>query len=69
MLDLFEIAAFRCGWLAARAGAPHSENPFTRGPLARFERQWDRGWSAHVERACELAFIPKNSDCLEAFHA
>ncbi|SFB68804.1 hypothetical protein SAMN05216321_101133 [Cupriavidus sp. OV038] len=68
MHEQFERAAFRSGWLAARAGAPFGENPLARGPLVRFHRHWGRGWAAHVERACRLAFRPKNSDCQEAFH-
>ncbi|WP_321799738.1 hypothetical protein [Burkholderia sp. BCC1988] len=46
MRFLFERAAFRAGWHAARAGTPFHENPFVRGALARFERQWACGWAA-----------------------
>ncbi|KVO82419.1 hypothetical protein WL21_08825 [Burkholderia ubonensis] len=46
MLTLFERAALRAGWRAARAGVPFHENPFARGALARFARQWGCGWAA-----------------------
>lgn len=46
MQFLFERAAFRAGWRAARGGIPYHENPLTRGALARFARQWGCGWSA-----------------------
>jgi hypothetical protein len=52
MRELFEDAAFRAGELAARAGVPFHENPLT-GLLQRFARQWERGWSAVVESACD----------------
>lgn len=45
LTDLFERAAFRAGWRAARAGVAFHENPL-RGPLASFARQWGRGWAA-----------------------
>ncbi|KVN62718.1 MULTISPECIES: hypothetical protein [Burkholderia] len=45
LTKLFERAAFRAGWRAARAGIPFHENPL-RGPLARFVRQWGCGWAA-----------------------
>ncbi|ERJ35916.1 hypothetical protein L810_1173 [Burkholderia sp. AU4i] len=45
LTQLFERAAFRAGWRAARAGVPFHENPL-RGPLASFARQWGRGWAA-----------------------
>ncbi|KWZ35193.1 hypothetical protein [Burkholderia anthina] len=45
LTELFERAAFRAGWRAARAGIPFHENPL-RGPLARFVRQWGCGWAA-----------------------
>jgi hypothetical protein len=68
MQERFELAAFRAGWHAARSGMPFAENPFSRGPLARFRNHWGRGWSAHVDRACRYTFVPKNSHCMEAFH-
>ncbi|HHL4079911.1 hypothetical protein [Burkholderia sola] len=46
LTQLFERAAFRAGWRAARASTPFHENPFTRGALARFARQWGCGWAA-----------------------
>ncbi|WP_176331591.1 MULTISPECIES: hypothetical protein [Burkholderia cepacia complex] len=45
LTDLFERAAFRAGWRAARAGVPFHENPL-RGSLACFARKWGRGWAA-----------------------
>lgn len=45
LTQLFERAAFRAGWRAARAGVPFHENPL-RGALAQFAKQWGRGWAA-----------------------
>ncbi|RQU16261.1 hypothetical protein DF153_21220 [Burkholderia cenocepacia] len=45
LTELFERAAFRAGWRAARAGVPFHENPL-RGALACFARQWGLGWAA-----------------------
>ncbi|KWH45848.1 hypothetical protein [Burkholderia cepacia] len=45
LTQLFERAAFRAGWRAARAGVAFHENPL-RGPLASFARQWGRDWAA-----------------------
>ncbi|KVC71426.1 hypothetical protein WI73_11435 [Burkholderia ubonensis] len=56
MLTLFERAAFRAGWRAARAGVPFHENPFTRGALARFARQWGCGWAAANDCARPYSF-------------
>jgi hypothetical protein len=49
MRELFDQAAFRAGWRAARSGAPNHENPLQAGALRRFARQRDCGWSAAVE--------------------
>jgi hypothetical protein len=49
MRELFEKAAFRAGWRAARAGIPFHENPLKLGALSKFSRQWGCGWSAAVE--------------------
>ncbi|KVN17943.1 MULTISPECIES: hypothetical protein [unclassified Burkholderia] len=45
LTQLFERAAFRAGWRAARAGVPFHESPL-RGALAQFAKQWERGWAA-----------------------
>jgi hypothetical protein len=52
MRELFDQAAFRAGWRAARSGVPHHENPLQAGALRRFARQWGCGWSAAVESSC-----------------
>ena len=49
MRELFNQAAFRAGWCAARSGIPFDENPLQAGALSTFARQWGCGWSAAVE--------------------
>lgn len=50
MRELFEQAAFLARSSAARRGIPFHENPLQPGPLSRFARQWDLGWSEFVAR-------------------
>ncbi|KUZ78280.1 hypothetical protein [Burkholderia ubonensis] len=56
LTHLFERAAFRAGWRAARAGVPFHENPFTRGALARFAHPWGCGWAAANDHARPFGF-------------
>ncbi|MGF6806271.1 hypothetical protein OKW30_001397 [Paraburkholderia sp. Clong3] len=53
MRELFEHAAFRAGLTAARRGVPFHENPLNPGPLSRFARQCEQGWSVVVESMCD----------------
>ncbi|HDR9029914.1 TPA: hypothetical protein QDB14_004136 [Burkholderia vietnamiensis] len=56
LTHLFERAALRAGWRAARAGVPFHENPFARGALACFVRHWGRGWAAANDYASPFSF-------------
>jgi hypothetical protein len=47
MAELFDVAARRAGFVAARLEIPFRENPLN-GPLSRFAGQWERGWSEYV---------------------
>ncbi|MBC8730013.1 hypothetical protein [Paraburkholderia sp. UCT2] len=53
MRELFDAAARKAGSMAARVGIPYHENPL-KGPLRRFARQWELGWSEYVARCTEV---------------
>jgi len=57
MREAFELAAFRAGCRAARAGASHIDNWFRPGSFPDLARRWLRGWAAAIESTLPLNWM------------